>query len=73
MLWIVALRHLILMVIDSFLFTGGYCFPVPGFVLLPACCVQFDGPEYARSRGLTIMHMPKRPLLEWRIVASLNV
>lgn len=46
---------------------------MPGFDLLPACCVQFDGPEYARSRGLTIMHMPKRPLLEWRIVASLNV
>lgn len=46
-----------------------------GFDLLPACCVQFVGTEYARSHGqfLTIMHMPKRPLLEWHIVVSLNV
>lgn len=59
----------------QFSFTGGYCFPVPGFDLLPACCVQCVGPEYACSRGqfLTIMHMPKRPLLEYHIVASLNV
>lgn len=48
---------------------------MPGFDLLPACCVQFVGPEYAYSGGqfLTIMHMPKRPLLERHIVASLNV
>lgn len=46
-----------------------------GFDLLPACCVQFVGPEYAHSHGqfLTIMHMPMRPLLERHIVASLNV